>query len=56
MQFRILVEELSKALFKKDVDGLLEVALHLNESKKLSNKEWKAFADIALRYRTFLLS
>lgn len=55
MQFRILVEELSKALFKRDVDGLLEVAMHLNESKKLSNKEWKAFGDIAIRYRSFLM-
>lgn len=55
MQFRILIEELSKALFKKDVDELLLLALHLNENKKLSNKEWKAFGDIAIRYRTFLM-
>lgn len=55
MQFRILIEELSKAMFKRDVDGLLEVAMHLNEDKKLSNKEWKAFGDIAIRYRAFLI-
>lgn len=55
MIFRNLIIQLSRALFKRDVDRLLETALSANESGKLSNKDWQAFGDIALRYRSFLL-
>lgn len=55
MRFRVLIEQLSKALFKRDVDALILAALRLNEAGKLSNKDHAAFCDIALRYRGFLM-
>ena len=55
MQFRLLIEKLSCSLFKRDVDALLETALKLNESGKLSNKDWEAFGKIAINYRSFML-
>jgi len=55
MVFRNLIEALSHCVFKRDVDALNAESCRLWENKKLSNKEFQVFGDIALRYRSFLL-
>lgn len=55
MVFRQLIDALAHALFKRDVDVLFARALELNESGKLSNKDHAVFAEMASRYRYFLL-